>query len=436
MSARMGQAARGMTAGTAVVAFTWLFTAVLLAYACLAFAPVTPPERLWAWAALGGLQLTWWAVLSLRLVPGTPSRASNRRFWRRAGRVVALGNNAVVVCGILVVMPYGSFDLRVIAMLFCISYVAVTIMSTPAFGWIHYLTTGTTTLALIFVVMRDEPAQATYLLPFFVIFSASLLWLGRTLHRSKLALAAARHTAEAERDARLQFLASASHDFGQPLQAARLYYDQMLMSTAAADRRRAALSLERALDSMEQMVGQVTEHLRLDAGAVAAARTPVALNRVIAEVVELNELPARARGVQLRTLPTRLVVPGDPVLIERALGNLIGNAIRHAGARRVLIGPKRTGDRIRLWVIDDGRGVAEADRPRLFDAYVQGSDHGEEVRGGYGLGLSAVRLIASALGASAGYEPRWLHGSAFFLEFPVREFQPAPHEGVTGGAGA
>ena len=54
--------------------------------------------------------------------------------------------------------------------------------------------------------------------------------------------------------------------------------------------------------------------------------------------------------------------------------------------------------------------------PRLFEDYVQGSDHGDEVRGGFGLGLASVRRMAMLIGGSAGCDPRWTHGAAFYVE--------------------
>lgn len=403
----------------AAVAVNWTVMAVLVTSACVVFSPATPLRLIGPWAGLAVVQLTLWAVLSLRLIPGTPSRTGDPPFWLRAGKLIALGNNVVVVSGIWLLAPYGPVELRMIAMLFCVSYIAIAILATPNFGWVHYVTTISAIGSLMLVTIRGHTAYSAYLTPFFIVFAAGILLLGQILHTTKLALGAARVEAEAQRDARLHFLDSASHDFGQPLQAARLYYDQMLRSAVVAERQKAAHGLERALDAMEQMVTHVTNHLRLDAGAVAAARDTVSVGQVIAQAVEMSEPSARLKGVHLRMLSTRLVVRGDALLIERAMGNLIGNAIRHAQAKRILVGPKRQGDRVRLWVLDDGRGVALADQATLFDPYVRGSDHAGEIRGGYGLGLSAARMMAAAMEGEAGYEPGWKSGGAFFLELPA-----------------
>jgi signal transduction histidine kinase len=173
------------------------------------------------------------------------------------------------------------------------------------------------------------------------------------------------------------------------------------------------------------LLGQMLDHLRLEAGGVEPHIGRLAVGPLIARLAELNEPAARLAGVEILALPTHLQALADPALTERALGNLLGNAIRHAKARRVLVGARRREGRVRLWVIDDGVGVSEADAPRLFDDFVQGSDHGDEVRGGFGLGLASARRMAGLMDGAIGLDRGWLAGSAFWLELPGAEAKAA-----------
>ena len=102
--------------------------------------------------------------------------------------------------------------------------------------------------------------------------------------------------------------------------------------------------------------------------------------------------------------------------MERILGNLVGNAIRHARARRVLVGARRRGGRVRVWVIDDGSGIPEHDVPRLFQDYAQGADRLDRVQGGFGLGLASAKRMAQLMGGEVGLDREWKSGSAFWLE--------------------
>jgi signal transduction histidine kinase len=161
------------------------------------------------------------------------------------------------------------------------------------------------------------------------------------------------------------------------------------------------------------------EHLRLEAGQVPVRIERLTLGPVISTLAEMHEPPARLAKVEIIAVPTLLAVAGDRALLDRALGNLVVNALRHSHARRLLIGARRSADRVRIWVIDDGVGVPEIDLPRLFDDHFQGSNHGDEVRGGFGLGLASTRRLAALMQGSAGLDRRWTGGSAFWLELPA-----------------
>ena len=69
-------------------------------------------------------------------------------------------------------------------------------------------------------------------------------------------------------------------------------------------------------------------------------------------------------------------------------------------------------------MIDNGHGVTAGDRPHIFDDYFQSSSTRDQVRGGFGLGLSSVKRIAQLLGGDAGLDSRWRGGAAFFVTVP------------------
>jgi signal transduction histidine kinase len=163
-------------------------------------------------------------------------------------------------------------------------------------------------------------------------------------------------------------------------------------------------------------VCNLNDHLLLKEGALVASCEAVPLGPLVAGVVAQHEPFAHRQSVELRLVPTSIVVIGDPALLARCLSNLLSNALTHAKASRILIGCRRQGECVRIWCIDDGRGIAPEDGAELFSYYTRGSDHGDEARGGYGLGLSGTRAMAKLMGGGAGHEPRWRRGSAFWLE--------------------
>ena len=222
-------------------------------------------------------------------------------------------------------------------------------------------------------------------------------------------------------EAKARFLAAASHDLDQPLQSARLFFDQLLRHPDAHARDVAAQRLSRAFDTMQDMVTQVTHFLQLESDAVTVRAETVPLGPLLARSIESHEHNAEPSTTKLRSVHSNLAVIGDRTLIERTLGNFIANALRHAKASRVLVAARRSGRIVRIWVIDDGAGIIAEDRDQLFDDYAQGSDHEDEGRGGFGLGLASARRMATLMGGAVGLDPRWTKGAAFFLALEASE---------------
>ena len=364
-----------------------------------------------------GFAAVWAALLLWRLV--SAAAASDRdRIVRQDTGIIWTGT-ALSALFFWLAMPFATEDQRMLAVFFTAATVAHTTLVTirpidagpVRRGALLGLPVST---VLYFLVHRDE-----YSVPV-IFFSVANAWSFVTLRgvaqRSLARARDARAEAERARDARTRFLAAASHDLQQPLQAARLFFDQAVRAPDEPRRHAAIGHLTRAFDAMEQLLTGTLDHLRLERQDIAPAIERVPAGSIIAHVVERSEPVARLAGIDLVAVATAFVVKADPALAERALGNLVANAVRHSSGRRVLVGARRYQGRVRLWVIDDGQGIPTADRATLFHEFVQGSDHGDHVRGGFGLGLASARRMARLMGGDAGFEPKWEKGSAFWLE--------------------
>jgi signal transduction histidine kinase len=211
----------------------------------------------------------------------------------------------------------------------------------------------------------------------------------------------------------------ASHDLGQPLQAASLFFDQTLRAPDPDQRNRAADGVRKAFASADQLLSHMLNHLRLEADAVDPHFARFSTGAAMARIAAQFGPAADAAGIDIRLVKSRAFLRLDKVLFERALGNLVSNAIEHSGATRIVMGARVSAGHIRIWVIDDGSGIARIDAGRIFDDYYRGSDSRAAVKSGFGLGLSSVRRIAALMHGDAGLDPRWLGGSAFYLDFPA-----------------
>lgn len=381
-------------------------------------------NRLLVQAAAAAFVLGW---LFMMLRP-VPPQGVGRVAWPFSSPFVVWGGIVTLGGGHWLWLPYADEGVMLACIVCQICTVTLYIMTTieppPSSGRLPLAPLALPTSIAVYLVAY--PGRFTIPLGVFVVaYAITIMVMQRYVQRQVDEAHAARKAAEAalaqvaaERDAKTRFLASASHDLGQPLQAARLSFDQAMRATDAALRDRAVSRVRWAFDATEQLLRRMLDHLRLESGGVEATIQPVAVGPLIARIAELHEPAARLAGVEVVAIPTRLVAAADPELLERVLGNLVVNALRHAKARRVIVGARRRGARVRLWVIDDGVGIAAADNARLFDDYVQGSNHGDEIRGGFGLGLASAKRMMELMGGGIALEAKRLNGCAFWVELP------------------
>lgn len=365
------------------------------------------------------------------MVRPQPPSAAGRMAWPLSSRYVMWGGVILQMGGFWLWMPYASEAVVLTCLVTVVCTVTLYVMTSleppPSSGRIPIVPMVEPLGLAVYLVVHPISTSPPLIL-FLLCYAFVILVLQRFVQHTTDEAYAARKAAEAalvqvaaERDAKTRFLASASHDLGQPLQAARLSFDQAMRSPDGDLRQRAARRVTWAFDATEQLLRRMLDHLRLESGAVEARVQPVAVGPLIARLAEMHEPAARLAGVEIVAMPSRLVALADPELLERTLGNLVVNSLRHAKARRVLVGARPHGDKVRLWVIDDGVGVAPADRPRLFDDYVQGSNHGDEIRGGFGLGLASAKRMMALMGGEIALEGNWRNGSAFRVELPAAE---------------
>ena len=426
-------------------ALTWamfLIAAVAVYWLC---APYVPTGRLNAWAALSAVFIAIWAGILVTMAVRKPKPEELVRVWGRAARFLIYGSHTIVVLAIWFFLPLCPVELQRSLALFFLFNSPMQMIATPESVAANRVGVVMTNGSLIlwfalFGGVGGEP----YIL-FSAMLGVALLLLSnvipRTVHAvvreriqsdetARLLSDALRQVA-AERDAKTRFIATASHDLGQPLQAANLFFDQTMRAPNEASRNHAAEGVKRAFAAADQLLGHMLNHLRLEADRVEPIASRVHLGQLIERVTAQYSLAANAAGLRIRIVDTSRLLLLDPVLLERALGNLVANAIHHSGATRLLIGVRGRGaDNLRIWVIDDGVGIGRADAAHIFDDYYRGTDSKALVKSGFGLGLSSVRRIAALMRGSAGLESRWIRGAAFYLDFPdaklPRRTGPAP----------
>ncbi|VVT20813.1 hybrid sensor histidine kinase/response regulator [Erythrobacter sp. EC-HK427] len=217
-----------------------------------------------------------------------------------------------------------------------------------------------------------------------------------------------------------RFLAAASHDLIQPLNAARLFASALDEEFEASHpARKLVRDLDGSISSADRLIRALLDISKLDGGGIEAKLERVALNDLLEETVRQFEVQARAKGLRLRHVPTRAVIQTDRALMGSVLRNLVSNAVRYTATGGVLIGVRRSGQGIRLGVYDTGRGIAEDDVQRIFDEFQRGKSTDSE---GLGLGLAIVRRITALLDVHVETRSVEGQGSCFSLHLEPVEW--------------
>lgn len=238
-------------------------------------------------------------------------------------------------------------------------------------------------------------------------------------------LAEATALAEAATASKTRFLAAASHDLLQPLNAARLFVAALaeeLQAPAAAGARRHARDADRAIAAADRLLRALLNLSKLEAGGVQPEVRPVSAGALLGDL-EREFFPLAAeKGLRFRVRPTQAWVRSDPDLLRSVLQNLVGNAIRYTDKGGVLLGVRRSGAHLHFEVWDTGRGIAEAEQRLVFREFTRaGSAAGAEA--GMGLGLAIVDRVARLLGHGVSLRSQPGRGSLFRVAAP---WTPAP----------
>jgi Na+/proline symporter/CheY-like chemotaxis protein len=242
------------------------------------------------------------------------------------------------------------------------------------------------------------------------------------LTRLNAALAHAKGEAEAANISKTKFLAAASHDILQPLNAARLYVTS-LTERGGQDDRRLVDNIDASLEAVEEILGALLDMSRLDTGALRPEFASFRVDELMRQI-ELEFAPlATSKGIDLIIVPCTLVVRSDRRLLRRLIQNLVSNAIKYTPEGRVLVGCRRLGADLRIDVYDTGVGIPQSKWRDIFIEFHR-LDQGARIARGLGLGLSIVERVARVLDCPIGLESESGRGSHFTVAVPLSNEAP------------
>lgn len=236
---------------------------------------------------------------------------------------------------------------------------------------------------------------------------------------AETALRLAKADAEQANLSKTKFLAAASHDLLQPLNAARLFVSALSDLDQPAGGRAMVENLDVALASVEDLLSALLDIARLDAGAVTAEVSDFPITSVLRPLATEYAPLARERGLEFVIVPSSAVVRSDVRLLRRVVQNFIANALRYTLSGRVLVGCRRRGDGVSIEVWDSGPGVPDDKLSEIFEEFRRLDTPVSSGRDrGIGLGLAIVDRVARMLGHPVGVRSRAGHGSVFSVRVP------------------
>jgi Na+/proline symporter/signal transduction histidine kinase len=238
------------------------------------------------------------------------------------------------------------------------------------------------------------------------------------LTRLNSELALAKSAAEDANISKTRFLAAASHDILQPLNAARLYVTSLVERKSPREDSRLVENIDDSLEAIEEILSALLDISRLDAGAM----TPSISSFRMADLMRSLEIEfapaARAKGLKLTFVACSLPVESDRLLLRRLLQNFISNAIKYTPHGRVLVGCRRRGQSLQIAVYDTGVGIPLMKRGEIFKEFHR-LEQGARIARGLGLGLSIVERLARVLNHGIALDANASGGSVFSVTVPV-----------------
>ncbi len=245
---------------------------------------------------------------------------------------------------------------------------------------------------------------------------------------------AAKSEAERANRAKSKFLASASHDLRQPVQSLVLLLSLIERQVEANPRAvETAHMMKQALGGLNGLLTAILDISRLDAGVIEPLIEHVDLTALLGRLAGEYTAKAADKGLELRIAPHGRArhwhALADPALLERALRNLIENALRYTSSGGVLIGLRRRGSSVRIDVVDTGVGVPAEKQGEIFDEFMQLNNPGRDLSKGLGLGLAIVARLVALMNGEIEVNSHPGRGSRFSLSLP--RAKPAKHVEAT-----
>jgi Na+/proline symporter/signal transduction histidine kinase len=230
----------------------------------------------------------------------------------------------------------------------------------------------------------------------------------------------AREAAETANRSKTRFLAAASHDLLQPMNAARLFVSILRQQQEPeGEQARLVMRIDRSLTAAEELLTALLDISKLDSGMYQPEPELIAVPELFEQLRRRFKPLAANKDLELRVHAGPYRIFSDRNLLYRIIQNFLANAIRYTEKGGVLLGCQVRGDHLKISVWDTGVGIAKSEEAAIFQEFHR-LDYARRLDDkGLGLGLAICERIARMLGHKMNLRSREGHGSCFSLTLPL-----------------
>lgn len=231
---------------------------------------------------------------------------------------------------------------------------------------------------------------------------------------------AAKNEADKANISKTRFLAAVSHDLMQPLNAAKLYISSLFIDKNMNDlEQKATLKSIEAINMAEQMINELVDISKLDAGEITPILDTFDLQEIFDQLHANFSVLAEKWDLELKVVNTATIVESDKRFLKHILQNFLSNSIRYTSKGKILLGCRRHKNHLSIQVWDTGPGIAEDEQEKIFQEFVKGKANYEKDENRFGLGLAIVKKMAKILDVKIELRS-WLgKGTVFSVNIPL-----------------
>ena len=230
-------------------------------------------------------------------------------------------------------------------------------------------------------------------------------------------------------EAQRELMRAVSHELRTPVARIRFGMEMLAEEDDYEYRIQQVDMIDKDIEALNTLIDEIMTYAKLEQGTPSLDFEKIVLFEVLDQVIVETEALKTQKEIELLAPPINLVVDAERRYLHRVVQNLVGNAVRYCDHKVIVSGGVDDAGMAYVQVEDDGAGVPEEERQRIFEAFARLDDSRTRASGGYGLGLSIVSRIAYWFGGKIAVDQSPILGGArFTMSWPARRFNRAKNK--------